>query len=213
MMHTNVRKRLFEFTILTNSQKIALFASSLYHSLEQLSNPEKEQFLRKILAITGLSLNPNTTNPQKNLANLLCGTPLAEIRQVVVWHDFINSFINSHRTSDLRACTAQELTEILKLLTNINAIVYYLGNGTPDIRNQLISSGNFFIHITSCLISKRRSRTELVDEYQALDVQLELKSLWIVFKHQDNLPAVFSKLRSSTKKKSQTRRRAEKRDW
>ena len=35
--------------------------------------------------------------------------------------------------------------------------------------------------------------------------------MWIVFEHQDNLPAVFSKLRSSTKKKSQTRRRAEKR--
>ena len=186
-------------------------ASSLYHSLEQLSNPEKEQFLHKKLAIPGLSLNPNTTNPQKNLANLLCGAPLAEKRQVVVWHDFINSSINSYRTNDLRACTAQELTEILKLLTNINAIVYCQRNGTPDIRNQLISSGIFLIHITRCLISKRKCRTELVDEYQALDVQLELKFLWVVFEHQDNLPAVFSKLRSNTKKKSQTRRRAEKR--
>ena len=172
-------------------------------------NPEKEQFLHKILAISGPSLNPNTTNPQKNLANLLCGAPLAEKRQVVVWHDFINSFINSYRTNDLRACTAQELTEILKLLTNINAIVYYQGNGYQEPADQL---GYFFsIHITRCLISKRRSRTELVDEYQALDVQLELKSLWSVFEHQDNLPAVFSKLRSRTKKESQTRRRAEKR--
>ena len=92
----------------------------------------------------GLSLNPNTTNPQKNLANRLCGAPLAEKRQAVVWHDLINSFINSHRTNDLRACTAQNLTEILKLLTKINAIVYCQRNGTPDIRNQLISSGFFF---------------------------------------------------------------------
>ena len=54
---------------------------------------------------------------------------------------------------------------------------------------------------------------ELVNEYQALhqDVQLELKSLRIVFEHQDNLPAVLSKLRSNMKKKSQSRRRAEKR--
>ena len=83
----------------------------------------------------------------------------------------------------------------------------------PDIRNQLISSGNLVIPITKCLISKRKRRTELVNEYQALhqDVQLELKSLRIVFEHQDNLPAVLSKLRSNTKKKSQSRRRAEKR--
>ena len=57
-----------------------------------------------------------------------------------------------------------------------------------------------------------KRRTELVNEYQALhqDVQLELKYLRIVFEHQDNLPAVLSKLRSNTKKKSQSRRRAEK---
>ena len=42
-------------------------------------------------------------------------------------------------------------------------------------------------------------------------VQLELKSLQIGFEHQDNLPATLSKLRSNTKKKSQTGRRAEKR--
>ena len=82
-----------------------------------------------------------------------------------------------------------------------------------DIRNQLISSGIHVFPITKCLISKRKRRTELVNEYQALhqDVQLELKSLRIVFEHQDNLPAVLSKLRSNTKKKSQSRRRAEKR--
>ena len=52
-----------------------------------------------------------------------------------------------------------------------------------------------------------------MNEYQALhqDVQLELKSLRIVFEPQYKLAAVLSKLRSNTKKKSQTRRRAEKR--
>ena len=188
-------------------------ASSLYHSLEQLSNPEKEQFLPKILAIPGLSLNPNTTNPQKNLASLLCKASLAEKRQVVVWHDIINNSINSQRTNNFRACTAEELTEILKTLTNISAIVYCQRNGTPDIRNQLISSGILVIPITKCLILKKKRRTELVNENQALhqDVQLVLKSLRIVFEHQDNLPAVLSKLRSNTKKKSQSRRKAEKR--
>ena len=53
-------------------------ASSLYHSLEQLGNPEKEQFLPKIFDIPGLSLNPNTTNPQKNLGSLLSRVPLAK---------------------------------------------------------------------------------------------------------------------------------------
>ena len=80
------------------------------------------------------------------------------------------------------------------------------------IRNQLISSGILVIPIAKCLISKRKRRTELVNEYPALhqDVQLELRSLRIVFEHQDNLPAVLSKLRSNTKKKSQSRRRVEK---
>ena len=160
-------------------------ASSLYHSLEQLSNPEKEQFLPKILAIPGLSLNPNTTSPQKNLASLLCRAPLAEKRQVVVWHDIIKKSINSHRTNNYRACTAEELTKILKTLANISAIVFCQRNGTPDIRNQLIGSGILVIPITKCLISKRKRRTELVNKYQALhqDVQLELKYLRIVCEH------------------------------
>ena len=38
----------------------------------------------KTLAIPGLSLNPNTPNPQKNFASLLRGAPLAEKRQLVV---------------------------------------------------------------------------------------------------------------------------------
>ena len=175
---------------------------SLYHSLEQLSNPEKEQFLPKKLAISDLSLNPNTTNPQKNLASLLCRAPLAEKRQLVVWHDIINNSINSRCTNIYRACTAEEMTEILKTLTTISAIVYCQRNGTPSIRNQLISSGILVIPIKGCFISKRRRRTELVNEYQALhqDVQLELKSLRIVFEHQDNLPVVLIKLRSNTKK-------------
>ena len=132
---------------------------------------------------------------------------------MVVWHDITNNSINSHRTNNYRARTAEELAEILKTLTNISAIVYCQRKGRPDITNQLISSGILVIPITKCLISKRKRRTELVNEHQALhqDVQLELKSLRIVFEHQDNLPAFFSKLRSNTKKKSQSRRRAEER--
>ena len=143
-------------------------ASSLYHSLKHLSNPEKEQFLPKVLAIPGLSLNPNTTNPQKNLASLLCRAFLTENCQVVVWHDIINNSITSERTNNYRACTAEELTETLKTLTNISAIVYCQRNRTPDIRNQLISSGILVIPITRFLISKRNRRTDVVNEYQAL---------------------------------------------
>ena len=193
----------------------SIILSSSSWPTEELSNPEKEQFLPKILDIPGLSLNPNTTNPQKNLASLLCRVPLAEKRQEVVWHDIINHSIISHRTNKYRACSAEELTEILKTLTNIGAIVYCQRNGTPDIKNQLISTGILVIPIKKCLISKRKRRTELVNEYQALheDVQLELKSLQIVLERQDNLPAVLSKLHSNTKKKSRSRKRRRKEDW
>ena len=68
------------------------------------------------MAIPGLYLNPNTLNQQKNLASLLCRAPLAEKRQVVVWQDIINNSINSHRTNTCRACTAEELTEILNCI-------------------------------------------------------------------------------------------------
>ena len=81
------------------------------------------------------------------------------------------------------------MTEILKTLTNISAIVYCQRNGTPDFRNQLISSGFLVIPITRCLISKMKRRTELMNEYQVLnqDVQLELASLRFVFQHRGNL--------------------------
>ena len=160
--------------------------SSLYHSLDQLSNPEKEPFLHKMSAIPGLSLNPNTAIPQKNLASLLCRAALADTHcQLVVWHDIINNSINSHRTNNYRAYTAEELTEILKTLTNISTIVYCQRKGIPDIRNQLFSQGILVIPITKCLFSKSKRRTELVNEYQALhqDVELELKSSRIVFEH------------------------------
>ena len=122
---------------------------------------------------------------------------------MVVWHNIINNSIISHRTNNYRACIEEELTEILKTLTNISAIVYSQRSGTPVIRNQLISSGIFVIPNAKCLISKRKRKTELVNENQALhqDIQLELKSSRNVFEHQDNLPAVLSKLRSKTKKK------------
>ena len=66
----------------------------------------------------------------------------------------INNNINSHRTKNYRACTAEELTEILKTLTNISSIVYCHRNATPDIKNQLISSGIIFIPVTRLLISE-----------------------------------------------------------
>ena len=78
-------------------------ASFLYHSLEQLSNPEKEEFLPKILAIPGLSLNPNTTNPQKNLASLLCRAPLT--KNVKWWYGTTSSII-------LSTATAKTVTEL-----------------------------------------------------------------------------------------------------
>ena len=170
------------------------FASSYpYNSLEQLGNPEKQQFQPKILAIPLLSLNPNTTSPQRNLANLLYRALLTEKRQVGMWHDSIKVSINSHRTMNYRFCTAKDLAEIQKTLTNVSANVYCQRNGISDIMNQLFSSGIFVIPITNCLNSKMRRRTELVNEHEAL--HQVLKFLRNVFKQIENLLVLLTKLR------------------
>ena len=122
---------------------------------------------------------------------------------VVVWH-IINKSINSHRPhKQLQSLHCRGIDK------NPEDTDKYQRN---YIRNQLISLCILDIPITRCLISERKRRTELVNKYQTLhqDVQLELKSLRIVFEHQDKLPAVLSKLRLNMKKKSQMRR-AEKR--
>ena len=67
-------KNLFIFYHVRIEMVYIVAASSLYHSLEQLSNPEKEQFLPKFLAIPGLSLNPNTTNLEEPPKPTLQGT-------------------------------------------------------------------------------------------------------------------------------------------
>ena len=99
------------------------------------------------MAIPGLSLNQNTTNPQKKLASLLCKAPLAEKLQVMVWNDIINNSINSHRTNKYRACTAEEVTEILMTLTGISAILYFQYTRYQEPADQLVFSCHSYYEV------------------------------------------------------------------
>ena len=152
--------------------------SSLHYSQELLTDEEKKQFLPHISAVTVLSLNRNTVNPQKNLANLLSRAP--QLRQIVVWHEVISNTIASHHTNNYSACSTEGLIAVLKEF-NINAFIYCQRRGIPDIKSQLISSGVLVFPITKFLMSKkkRKAEPELMEGCQEFhqDSQLDLKSL------------------------------------
>ena len=82
-------------------------ASSVDHALDTL-NPENRKTLEeKIFSIPGLSLNPNTKNPQKIVQNLL-SKDLAEKTDIVIWHDVLNNSISKHESNNFRPLTVSQ---------------------------------------------------------------------------------------------------------
>ena len=164
-------------------------ASSLYHIMEQLSNPGKGT---NVAQNTGYSLSPNTTSPQKNLASLLCRAPLAEkCQEVVARHHHVFYQQPTHKQLQSLHCRkiGRNPKDIDKYMRNCilseNWCTRY--QERPDQNGYSCHSYYEVSHF----------KEEEKNKYQALqqDVQLELKSLRIVFEHQDNLPAILSKLR------------------
>ena len=90
-----------------------LTASSVDHALNTLNPENRKTYKKKIFSIPGMSLNPNTKNPQKIVQNLL-SKDLAEKTDIIIWHDVLNNSISKHESNNYRALTFPQLLDILK---------------------------------------------------------------------------------------------------
>ena len=98
---------------------------------------KQKNFFKKVFAIRGLILNPNTKNPEKIVQNLA----LPESNGIVLWHDLINNSISKHSSNNFTVYPTNEL--ILTLSTfqpPVIAVVYIQRKGTNNILTELKQS-------------------------------------------------------------------------
>ena len=77
------------------------------------------------------------------------------------------------------------------------ALEYYQLSGFPDILIEFMSTGILVLRVTMHLMSKRRRKTQLIDNAMLHQKQeRKIKSLDIVLRHQENLKALFKKSKS-----------------
>ena len=194
------------------SKVYVLGASSLEKAVKSLQYKERRAYNFCVTAIPGLSLNPLTCNPLKNLGNILEKGYLAKQRNLVLWHDLINNSVSEHWKHRTPALPVEELVTILKRYQDrVKAIVYCRRFGTPDIYKQLKTSGIPVISVRRNLVSKRKQRNhELQKSYSALHQQrhLELKSLDIVLRNADNISFLTKNTRTIKNRLSQKKRRS-----
>ena len=114
-----------------------LAASSLDHALETLTREKRDQYKERIFSIPGLSLNPNTKNPEKIVQNFL-SKDLKEKNNIVIWHGVLNYSISRHGSNNFQALTVPQLIDVLKALQNkLSALVFCQRHRTPNIFEDL----------------------------------------------------------------------------
>ena len=193
-----------------------LAASSLDHALESLTREKRDQYKERIFSIPGLSLNPITKNPIKNVENLL-SKDLKEKYNIVIWHDVLNNSISRHESNKFQALTKPQLIDVLKALQNkLSALVYCQRHRTPNIfedLNVLKTDHNIevFSIVEDFISSKKQKNPELLKKYKALhqSPELELKSLDFILRKENQLSAITDK--SRPKRTSKRTRNAAKR--
>ena len=76
-------------------------ASCLDNAFNSLERLKQKGLKRNILAIRGLSLNPQALDHRKKLQNFLLRS---KTEKLVVWHDVISNSISKHRSNSNRPC-------------------------------------------------------------------------------------------------------------
>ena len=102
---------------------------------------------------------------------------------------------------------------MLKYKSRITALVYCERIGAPDAFDDLRDQDFIVIRVTENLLSRRKQNDiPLLNEYSRLHpvADIELKSLFIVLEHRNNLKALSQNIRSPSKKPSQRKRRLKK---
>ena len=192
-----------------------LAASSLHHAIETLTPDEKEHFNDKIYTIPGLSLNPLTKNPKKNVQNLL-SKDLKDKNNIVIWHDVINN-ISRHHSYNFCELSVSELIEILKSIQKkLSALVYCHRFRTPEIFESLrtleIDLDIKVFNVAKDFISpKKQKDADLLKKFKALhqSPELELKNLYFLLRKENKLSSITDK--SRPKRPSKRARKAAKR--
>ena len=136
-------------------------ASSVDHALDTL-NPETRNYNEKNYSVPGLSLDPNTKNPQKIVQNLL-SKDLSEKTDIVIWHDVLNNSISKHESNNFRPLTVSQLLDLLKTFENkLKALVHCHQFRTPNIYQTLKelenSTNNKVFSIVEDFISTRKQK-------------------------------------------------------
>ena len=200
----------------TASMIYVVGASSLEKAVRSIQYKSRKFYEIRITAIPGLTFNPLSCNPLKNLQNILQKGFLATKQNLVIWHDIINNTLSAHWKNQTPALSPQDHVKILDNYRNRSkAIIYCQRFGTPDVYKLLKTTGIPIISVKKNLVSKRQQRdSDLLIKLSSLHqpYHLELKSLSIVFRNSDKLKALTKNNRSKKNRPSQKKRRRKQRN-
>lgn len=173
-------------------------ASSLKGALATLTKVQLSRLNGRFKAIEGLSLNPNTKNPEKRLQYYLRGE-LAQEKDIVIWHDLLNNSISKHSSNNFRAQSITDLKITLaRYKDQISAVVVcqrkYRGVTTPNLYKPLKETGILTLGVLRDLISNRKAKV-LAKEYWKLHQKpkIELKSFYTIRNFSYNLARLTTK--------------------
>ena len=152
-----------------------LGASSLDHALRILSTPSQKRVKETCFTKPGLSFNFNARDSQKTIQYYLHQF-LSNRKDLVIWHDAINSSISKHRTNNNRSLSTDQLKSLLlRYKENITAIKYYRRNGRANIEKESKKTGFLVLNILEDFISKRKAKDQiLIEKYYELHQPLPL---------------------------------------
>ena len=126
-----------------------LAASSLHDAIETLNSEEQKVPKEKVYSIPGLSLNIHAKNP-KQVVQKLIEKDLKDEKDLIIWHDVINSSICNYKSNFYRALSVSDLVEVLKSDQNrIRALGYCQRDGTPDIFAELQETNILALNIAT----------------------------------------------------------------
>ena len=183
-------------------------ASCLDNAFNSLERLKQKGLMRKILAIQGLSLNPQALDPRKKLQNFLLRS---KTEKLVIWHDVISNSISKHRSNRNRPCQTKKLLDILCSFKNrIEAILYVQRANSPNILQKLKSTGILVLDVKTRLTSiQKRNNLNFIADLQKIHANIGTgrKLLHTILKNQYNLRNLIRKKRSLSKNRPSQRRR------
>ena len=97
----------------TGSMVYAIGASSLKNAVSAIHYKSKKEHEKRVTAISGLSLNPLSSKPLKNLQNLLRKGSSAKQQNLIIRQDIINNSLSVHWKTQTPALTPEELVKLL----------------------------------------------------------------------------------------------------